>query len=227
MLTVGSRTLMQLFLETLTAVICLLNLLLVPYQVSQAMSNDYLALSLSQTVKEALSRMLDTQQHCAIVVDNEGYLEGILTYSDIKRRLFKNPVDSSNKDLLHADVCVSVAVITSSSSLFVVNSSLYQLLQTSTSLVSSICTRGISYRGKECGLLTCYPDTDLATAKQLMEAKGIKQLPVIKRSRDIQKERKRIIVAILHYDSIADSIMYCLYSYTLHCDHCFSFHVLV
>ncbi|XP_031116172.1 chloride channel protein CLC-f-like [Ipomoea triloba] len=162
-------------LETVDEGVILENL-----KVSQAMSSDYLSLSLSQTVKEALSRMLDTQQHCAIVVDNEGYLEGILTYSDIKRRLFKNPADSTNKDMLHADA--------------------------STSLVSSICTRGISYRGRECGLLTCYPDTDLATAKQLMEAKGIKQLPVIKRSREIQTERKRIIVGILHYDSIADSI---------------------
>lgn len=71
-------------------------------------------------MKEALSRMLDTQQHCAIVVDNEGYLEGILTYSDIKRRLFKNPADSTNRDMLQADVCVSAAVITSFSSSFVV-----------------------------------------------------------------------------------------------------------
>lgn len=46
--------------------------------------------------------------------------------------------------------------------------------------------------------MTCYPDTALASAKELMEAKGIKQLPVVKRG----KGRKRRIVAILHYDSI-------------------------
>lgn len=64
--------------------------------------------------------------------------------------------------------------------------------------MSSIYTRGISYRGRERGILTCYPDTALATAKELMEAKGIKQLPVVKRG----KERKRRIVAVLHYGSI-------------------------
>ena len=64
--------------------------------------------------------------------------------------------------------------------------------------MSSIYTRGIRYRGRERGILTCHPDTDLATAKELMEAKGIKQLPVVKRS----KERKKRIVAVLHYDSI-------------------------
>nr|GMC74431.1 chloride channel protein CLC-F-like [Ipomoea batatas] len=89
-------------------------------KVSQAMSKDYLKLTLNQTVKEALKCMHDGQQHCALVVDSE--------------------------------------------------------------------------------------DTDLAMAKQLMEAKGIKQLPVVKRGRDIQKERKRRVIAILNYGSIWDSI---------------------
>lgn len=70
--------------------------------------------------------------------------------------------------------------------------------------MSCVCTRGISYRGRPRGLLTCYPDTDLASAKELMEAKGIKQLPVVKRGGELKKERKRRIVAILHYDSILD-----------------------
>ena len=77
-----------------------------------------------------------------------------------------------------------------------------QLFQVNASLVSSVCTRGMSYRGRARGLLTCYPDTDLASAKELMEAKGIKQLPVVKRGGEPKKERKRSIVAILHYDSI-------------------------
>ncbi|KAI8010665.1 Chloride channel protein CLC-f [Camellia lanceoleosa] len=63
-------------------------------------------------------------------------------------------------------------------------------LMVNTCLVSSICTRGISYRGRERGLLTCYPDTDLAIAKKLMEARGIKQLPVVKRGGEFQRERK-------------------------------------
>lgn len=76
------------------------------------------------------------------------------------------------------------------------------IFQVGTSLVSSLCTRGISYRGRKRGLLTCFPDTDLGIAKQLMEAKGIKQLPVVKHGVEFQEERKRRIVAILYYDAI-------------------------
>ncbi|RAL41077.1 unnamed protein product [Cuscuta campestris] len=152
------------------------DLILDNLKVSQAMSNDYLKLSSTQTVKEALDCMNESQERCGIVVDNEDHIEGILTYGDIKRSLLKN-----SGDLLHTDANMS--------------------------LVSSICTRGISYRGQECGLLTCYPDTDLAIAKQLMVAKGIKQLPVIKHTRDIiQTERKHKVIAILQYDSIEESI---------------------
>ncbi|XP_018630939.1 chloride channel protein CLC-f-like isoform X3 [Nicotiana tomentosiformis] len=156
-------------------------LILEDLKVSQAMSNDYLKVSPSQTVKEALECMHDGQQNCVVVVDAEGYLEGILTYGDVKRSLFKSHGDSSNSDLSVTD-------------------------QANTCLVSSICIRGISYRGQDCGLLTCYPDTDLATAKQLMEAKGIKQLPVVKRGGEFRRERKRRIIAILRYDSIEESI---------------------
>ncbi|CAK9148932.1 unnamed protein product [Ilex paraguariensis] len=152
------------------------NLFLENLKVSQVMSKNYLKVSLTQTLKGALKCMHDGQQSCVLVVDSEDYLEGILTYGDIKRSLFKNSGDASNRDLSLPDA--------------------------NTCLVSSVYTRGISYRGRNCGLLTCYPDIDLAIAKQLMEAKGIKQLPVVKRGGDFQKERKRRIVAILYYDSI-------------------------
>ena len=79
-------------------------------------------------------------------------------------------------------------------------------------LVSSVCTRGLSYRGRERGLLTCYPDTNLAVAKELMEAKGIKQLPVVKRGVESNKERKRRIIALLHYDSIWNCLRFSLIS---------------
>ncbi|KAH0721861.1 hypothetical protein KY289_004905 [Solanum tuberosum] len=155
-------------------------LILEDLKVSQAMLNDYLKVSPNQTVKEALECMHDGRESFVIVVNAEDYLEGILTYGDIKRSLFSNSGDSSNRDLAlkNADTC----------------------------LVSSICTRGINYRGQECGLLTCYPDTDLAIAKQIMVAKGIKQLPVIKRGGDLKRERKHKIIAILHYESIKESI---------------------
>ncbi|KAG8365210.1 hypothetical protein BUALT_Bualt18G0080700 [Buddleja alternifolia] len=149
------------------------DILLENTKVSQAMSNNYLKVSLTHTLREALNRMRDGQQNCLLVVDDEDYLEGILTYGDVKRCLYKRYGDASNSE---ADV--------------------------NTYTVSSMFTRGISYHGRERGLLICYPDTDLVMAKQLMEAKGIKQLPVVKRAEDVLREQKRRIVAILYYDSI-------------------------
>ncbi|KAL7217649.1 hypothetical protein ACSBR2_010983 [Camellia fascicularis] len=152
------------------------DIILEDLKVSQAMSKKYVKVSRSLTLKEALQSMHDNEQHCVLVVDADDFLEGILTYGDIKRFLSKKSGDALDGD----------------SSLHDVN----------TCLVSSICTRGISYRGRERGLLTCYPDTDLAIAKKLMEARGIKQLPVVKRGGEFQRERKHRIVAILYYDSI-------------------------
>ncbi|KAL8509732.1 hypothetical protein ACS0TY_016805 [Phlomoides rotata] len=152
-----------------------LDILLDNMKVSQAMSKTFLKISLTQTLREALSCMCDGQQNCVLVVDAEDSLEGILTDGDIKRWLSNRSGDASSSDSGDVTTCT----------------------------VSSIFTRGISYRGRERGLLICYPDTDLAMAKQLMEAKGIKQLPVIKRSEDAQRERRRRrIVAILYYESI-------------------------
>ncbi|CAL5405186.1 unnamed protein product [Camellia sinensis] len=149
-------------------------------KVSQAMSKNYVKVAVTFTVKEAIVSMHDNQQHCVLVVDAEDFLVGILTYGDIKRFLLTKSGDLSEGDSSLQDVY--------------------------TCLVSSICTRGISYRGRERGLLTCYPDNDLGIAKQLMEAKGIKQLPVVKRGGDFQRETKRRIVAILYYDSVWSSL---------------------
>ncbi|XP_075494659.1 chloride channel protein CLC-f-like [Primulina tabacum] len=151
-----------------------IEMLLENLKVSQAMLNNYLKVSPMQTLREALNYMTDGQQNCVLVIDAEDYLEGILTYGDIKRCFYKKSGDNSNWSAADAN----------------------------TFTVSSICTRGISYRGRERGLLVCYPDTDLEIAKQIMEAKGIKQLPVVRRAGDAQRETKRRIEAILFYDSI-------------------------
>ncbi|KAG6387506.1 hypothetical protein SASPL_152698 [Salvia splendens] len=151
------------------------DILLENMKVSQAMSSNFLKISLNQTVREALSCMRDGQHDCLLVVEDEDFLEGILTDGDIKRWLTKRFGDSSSSDSADVNTCT----------------------------ISSILTRGISYNGRECGPLICYPDTDLAMAKQLMEAKGIKQLPVIKRAEDGQRERRRRKIAgVLYYDSI-------------------------
>ncbi|KAJ9187138.1 hypothetical protein P3X46_002630 [Hevea brasiliensis] len=153
--------------------------LLEDLKVSRAMSKNYVKVSLASTLKEAIECMHNSKQNCVLVVDDEDLLDGMLTYGDI-RRLSNKSDEAPIGDSTITDV--------------------------NTCLVSSVCTRGISYRGQDRGLLTCYPDTDLAIAKELMEAKGIKQLPVVQRCRGFWKERKRRIVAILHYDSIRNCL---------------------
>ncbi|KAI3810128.1 hypothetical protein L1987_19738 [Smallanthus sonchifolius] len=152
------------------------DIILEDLKVSQAMSNNYPKVLLSSTVKEAAKCMDENKQSCVLIVDPEDHLEGILTYSDIRRSIFKIADESSETGSSTSDL--------------------------NESSVSSICTRGITYQGLKRGLITCYPDTDLATAKKLMEAREIKQLPVVQRSLVFQGERKRKIVGILYYHSI-------------------------
>ncbi|CAN7018539.1 hypothetical protein IGI04_021304 [Brassica rapa subsp. trilocularis] len=76
------------------------------------------------------------------------------------------------------------------------------ILDENTCPVSSVCTKKITYRGQERGLLTCYPDATVGVAKELMEARGVKQLPVVKRGEASHKGKKRKVVGLLHYDSI-------------------------
>ncbi|KAI5321454.1 PREDICTED: chloride [Prunus dulcis] len=155
-------------------------LLLEDLKVSQAMSKNYVKVPVSVTMKEAIKCMRDNHQNCVLVVDDEDLLEGILTFGDVRRFQSKKSSDTSKSDcgFLDANTC----------------------------LVSSVCTRGISYCGRARGIFTCYPDTDLAMAKELMEAKDIRQLPVVKRVREPSKEIKRRIVAILHYSSILNCL---------------------
>ncbi|KAF3453230.1 hypothetical protein FNV43_RR03670 [Rhamnella rubrinervis] len=143
--------------------------LLEDLKVSQAMSKNYVKVSLVMTLNEAIKCFHDNQQNCVLVVDDEDFLDGILTYGDVRRYLSKMPGDVSNTRFL--DVCGDERKISWLSGLY------------------------------------------LAIAKELMEAKGIKQLPVVKRGRERLKERKRRIVAVLHYDSISQ----CLRSLSVHC----------
>ncbi|CAG7896379.1 unnamed protein product [Brassica rapa] len=76
------------------------------------------------------------------------------------------------------------------------------IVDENTCTVSSVCTKKITYRGQERGLITCYPDTTVGVAKELMEARGVKQLPVVKRGEVSHKGKKRKLLGLLHYDSI-------------------------
>ncbi|GAB2279771.1 hypothetical protein Dimus_014410 [Dionaea muscipula] len=156
------------------------NVLLEDLKVSNAMSKSYLKIGLTTTLKEVMKCMHERQLNCVLVVDDEDLLEGILTFGDVNRYLSKLGGQLPNSESILQDV--------------------YECP------VSSVCTRRISYRGQQRSVLTCYPDSELASAKDLMEAKGIKQLPVVRRGGNSKRERRRRIVAILLHDSILSFI---------------------
>lgn len=68
------------------------------------MSKNYLKVTLSLYLKDALKYMKDNQQNCTLVVDDDDFLEGILTSGDIKRYLFKKYGDTLKGDSL--SVCI-------------------------------------------------------------------------------------------------------------------------
>ncbi|XP_066322491.1 chloride channel protein CLC-f-like [Miscanthus floridulus] len=152
-------------------------MLLDDLKVSQAMSKIYVKVLTSATVTEVLKLLHDKQQNCALVVDPEDFLEGIITVGDIRRMGYGLHMES----FIDGD---------------------HPKADDNSSSISSCLTRGFQYRGSERGLLTCFPDTDLTTAKSLMEARGIKQLPVVKRGVAHRTAGKRKPIALLHYDSI-------------------------
>lgn len=153
-------------------------MLLDDLKVSQAMTKHYVKVTPAFTIEETTRLMQEKQQSCVVVVDNEDFLEGIVTLGDLRRKGF---VPSENSDSTQA------------------NSS---TVDANSSLVSSCLTRGFQFHGNERGLVTCFPDTDLSTAKVLMEVKGIKQLPVVKRGAGRRNDGRRKVLGLLHYDSI-------------------------
>ncbi|EPS65023.1 hypothetical protein M569_09754, partial [Genlisea aurea] len=141
-------------------------------KVSKAMSTSFSKVSPNQTLRDALNCMRDGHQRCAVVVDVDDGLEGILTHGDIKRFLSRS--DGRDKP---ADVRTVLSMLTSRP----------------------------GREGSGGGVLVCYSDTDLAMAKQVMEAKGIKQLPVVKRA--VEGDRKRrVVTGIVYYDFIWDCV---------------------
>ncbi|KAJ0986976.1 hypothetical protein J5N97_005332 [Dioscorea zingiberensis] len=157
--------------------------LLEDLKVSQAMSKTFIRVLPASTLKDAVKLMQDNQENCVLVVDEENLLEGILTLGDVRRRGYGTHGESP---------------LTPKGDSAIKDANAY--------LVSSCYTRGFQYRGSERGLLTCFPDTELAIAKELMEAKGIKQLPVVKRGGHARNDQKRSVVGLLHYESISQCL---------------------
>jgi len=69
------------------------------------MSKQYFKVLSSATLKDAIKCMHDSQQNCVLVVDKEDFLEGILTYGDIRRCLSQESTDPLKGDLVVLDVC--------------------------------------------------------------------------------------------------------------------------
>ena len=82
--------------------------------------------------------------------------------------------------------------------------------------MSSICTHGTNHNGRICGLVTCFPDTDLTTVVQLMEAKNVKHLPIVERGGNLSMEGKRKLLGIIYYDSISYCLRSVMFFFSVH-----------
>nr|DAD23746.1 TPA_asm: hypothetical protein HUJ06_025209 [Nelumbo nucifera] len=80
-------------------------MLLDDLKVSQAMSKDYVKVSPSTTLIEAIKLMHDCKQNCVLLVDTEDLLDGILTLGDIRRHESKISLDVQKGDSTTLDVC--------------------------------------------------------------------------------------------------------------------------
>ena len=69
------------------------------------MSTNYVKVSLTITVQEAIKSMHDNHRSCVLVVDDEDFLEGILTYGDVRRYQSRKSTDSLKSDSRFLDVC--------------------------------------------------------------------------------------------------------------------------
>lgn len=71
----------------------------VALQASQAMSKDFVRVNAMSTVKESLGAMLAGGQRCALVVDENDLLEGIMSSSDLQREVLRATEESVFSDV--------------------------------------------------------------------------------------------------------------------------------
>lgn len=81
-------------------------------QASQAMSKDFVKVNAMATVKESLGAMLAGGQRCALVVDENDLLEGIMSSSDLQREVLRAAEESVFSDApITVEVCLLVMLI--------------------------------------------------------------------------------------------------------------------
>lgn len=69
------------------------------------MSKHHVKVTATFSIKEATRLMQEKQQTCVLVVDNEDFLEGIVTLGDIRRKGYEPSENSTGEDSSTLDVC--------------------------------------------------------------------------------------------------------------------------
>lgn len=148
--------------------------LLEELKVGQAMSKNFAKVHATATVKEAVKAMLDVQQSCVLVVDDDDLLEGVMTLSDLKHDVLRAAMATSQGDTTIFDV--------------------------NNILVAAVCSGNGA--GDENDLVICYPDMSLKDAQQLFALKGAQYIPVVSRGGRRWQDRGRKICALLTVDDV-------------------------
>jgi len=81
------------------------------------MSKDFVKVNAMATVKESVGAMLAGGQRCALVVDENDLLEGIMTSSDLQREVFRATEESAFSDTpIIVEVCLLLLLSCSAAS---------------------------------------------------------------------------------------------------------------
>jgi CBS domain-containing protein len=152
--------------------------------VVQAMARDCVKVHPTATVKETLGAVVAARQDCALVVDENGLLEGILTPSDLQGKVLQ-----ATEEFVSSEEASNVEV--------------------ESTLVAAICTGKGENQGIGTNLVVCYPDMNLQMAKDLMVQHGFRQLPVVTRKGTQWQYHK--LVGLLDDDGITRCVK-CVYS---------------
>lgn len=75
-------------------------------------------------------------------------------------------------------------------------------VQVDTMLVAAICTTSIQNVADGHNVVVCYPDTTLQAAEELMQPRGLHQLPVVTRVGRQWQDRGHKVVGVLHREAI-------------------------
>lgn len=79
------------------------------------MSKGYVKVLANATVKETVASMIEVNQKCALVVDDNDLLEGIFTLDDLQREVFRAMKEASHEEQVMFEVSYPFALVRSCS----------------------------------------------------------------------------------------------------------------